>query len=264
MLGDLLRLVYPIAFTTCSLNQTLTPCGERVKLIATSFYDEHERGDKVTFFPLVRQVREVRVYEGCGNVESPGILDAEGRRELSKLLRARTMNPLIPKADQIEYDYMEGYMFSFAHGKPRKRLKVESGMIVGMVNYFGGLGYLVKCNLKIMRGMSLTSDDIEKREEVLNRAERIYQELSYGEVLTEVISGMGLNGIKAVEEKIGRKIKVERVKAYPIAKEMLYAMKNPLAGEFNAITIGREREVQKFFESFEKLGIPCYVLGKVI
>jgi len=68
---------------------------------------------------------------------------------------------------------------------------------------------------------------------------------------------MGLNGIKAVEEKIGRKIKVERVKAYPIAKEMLYAMKNPSAREFNTITIGREREVQKFFESFEKLGIPC-------
>ncbi len=221
-----------------------------------------EEGDKVAFYPLVREFHETRVYGGCANVETPGVVDLSNPDSVGELLKARTVNPLIAKGVDPLYEESDTGFFGFAHGKSDDK-KLKPGMVVGLVNYFGGLGYVVKCNLRLMRGMPLDRGDEIMKNQAMERARRLYWELM-SDLFVEDISGLGLRGIKTLEAKYRVKIRLDKLIYYPIVSQMEHVMKNPTAGEFNALVAGERREVESFLERFKTLNIPSYLAGVVL
>ncbi len=269
MMDELLHYVYPLAFTGCNFSRKyLVPCKEEIKLIATSLLDVEE-ADKVAFFPLVEKKLERRVFQYCGNVSVPRFLDLSNLSKTRALLKARALNPLIAKGvEDPEYEEVDGYpfpVFAFAHGKAKKmEPKVERGMAVGFVNYFGGAGYVIKSNLHVLRNIGLNSEDVLKKDVVVERASRVYYELYDEEVFVEDITELGLEGIKMLEGRFNVRFKIEKLGVYSISKQMEHLMKDPIAGEFNVVVIGRQDKVEEFLERFRKLNIPSYIGGKVV
>jgi len=268
MIHDLLNYIYPIAFTGCSIfNKYLVPCKDKVKLVATSSINEMENADKIAYFPLIQRIREYRIYSYCGNVGVPRYIDLTNISKTSEILKARTLNPIIAKGvDNPEYEEIETSplpVFAYSYGKPRSYIKIEKDMDIGFVNYFGGLGYIINSNLHILRNMKLDPKDIMEKDIVVNRSSKVYYELYDEEVFVEDITDLGLEGLKMLETKLNLKFKIEKIRVYNIAKE-LRIMKDPLAGDFNIIVIGKRHKVEDFLEKFVRLNIPCYIGGKVV
>jgi hypothetical protein len=268
MINELTNYIYPIAFTGCSFSKKyLIPCKEKVKLIATSIFDVKDTADKIAYFPLVKLTYETRVFPYCGNVNIPRFIDLSNLSKTKDILKARTLNPIIAKGvDNPEYEEIESYpfpVFAFAYGKPRNEIRIEKGMSIGFVNYFGGLGYVIKNNLHVLRNMKPSSEEVHQKDVVVSRASKVYYELYDEEVFVEDITDLGLDSIKMLENKFNLKFKIEKIGIYNISKNLEHLMKDPLAGDFNVIVIGKQNKVENFLEKFRKY-MPSYLGGKVI
>ncbi|BDC17278.1 hypothetical protein [Acidianus sp. HS-5] len=256
--------IHPSAFLGCYSSKfaTLVPCG-KIKLLATTTITE-ERWDKIAYFPLLRKMRISKEYEGCGNVVSPRVLSFNFLDKTKDILRANAVNPLLAKGvENPEYQEVKSDfpIFAFSFGKPRKSVKIEKGMKVGIVNYFGGIGFILANNKLLQLGKDESLKEIEKK--IVNNASRVYNELYNEELFVEDITEMGVKGIKEIETRYSIKIKIDKVKIYSLPQYVLDMMQGNPIGEFNAIVIGKESKVEDFLEMFKRIGIEAYIAGEV-
>jgi hypothetical protein len=143
----------------------------------------------------------------------------------------------------------------------RKSVKIEKGMKIGIINYFGGIGFLLANNKLLSQGKNESLKEIE--EKIINNASRVYNELYDEELFVEDITEMGIRGIKEIENMYKMKFKLDKIKVYSLPQYILDMMQENPLGEFNAIVIGKENKVSDFLERFRRIGIESYIAGEV-
>jgi len=241
----------------------LIPCG-KIKLLATTVINGGENADKIAYFPMLRKMRISKEYDGCGDVVTPRVLSFNFLSKTREILRANALNPLLAKGvENPEYQEVKSDfpIFAFSFGISRKSVKIEKGMKIGIINYFGGIGFILANNKLLLQGKNESLKEIE--EKIINNASRVYNELYDEELFVEDITEMGIRGIKEIENMYKMKFKLDKIKVYSLPQYILDMMQENPLGEFNAIVIGKENKVRDFLERFRRIGIEAYIAGEV-